>query len=213
MRFSDTITPVTLAILLLCTLGCTIGSRSVDASRTLILQGAAWRETTLPLPGGAVSYTAVAHYLDSERELYVDIEISARHSQDIYFFDPNVIDEPFTHVQLWRDGPILYAHVGSPGIREDGLLKMKLIASGKPYQTRIWLGKDLRFSNVQSIRLGLILLPDPEHSFKKMFDSLEDTGLTWFAEVSSPMWCQYMSHLVYDEITIPIRTNIHVCDK
>jgi hypothetical protein len=153
------------------------------------------------------------HYLESERALCADIRILAEHRQDLFLFDPNLVGGRFSHIQSWRDGPTLIAEVGSPGIREDGLLKMVLIPAGERYDTRIWLTKGVNISDVQSIRVSLVFLPDPRGSFKRMFGNLKDTGLTWSAEVGSPSWCQYMAHLVYDEVSIPIRTNIHVCDE
>jgi len=164
------------------------------------------------MDGGPVRYAAEIKVTE-DSELKTVVKIFPDHEQDLYVFDPSVFFKDFHPVVVGKDGSTLTLDVGAPGLRKDGLLRMVLLRPREGHVMELLLMRKVDMSDVQSIRLGLLFLPDPDGTFEKAFSKLEETPVTWYTEVGSPIWCAYMSHLVYDEITIPIRTNIHVCDE
>jgi len=174
--------------------------------------GCHWKSEVVPMRGGPVSYTAGICQGTRGGPLVAQVVIHPNHSQGLFFLDPERLSSNFSDVHLWGEAPTITAEIGWPAAREYGLLKLQFIPPRAAYRAKITLAEHLDLSKVQTLRLRLVFLPDPNGSFAREFAMLEDTGITWHTEVGSSIWCRYMSELVYEEVTIRIRTNVHVCE-
>jgi hypothetical protein len=137
-------------------------------------------------------------------ELRLRISVLPDHSNSIFFLAPPSLPEA-GGLGCLRDGPIIGTELGSPELREDGLQKLTLLRPGEGFSGDYRLDcddTDLEFVNSMRVRLFFIL--DRVEHFEQEFAKLDDTGFVWSTEVGSPIWCEYMRHLVIDEVTIPI---------